>query len=121
MDRPIDFWKKKWKNVKELSRKREQYVKKQSTTGAGKLTKAELKVVESPQYLDLARKLGKSAKGCDSRLDSDSTNAAIPPTNRLRNVLSSTNESIIDDASKDVETGKYFMFNVFISIEIFVE
>lgn len=96
-------------------------MKKQSTTGAGKLTKAELKVVESQQYLDLASKLGESARGCDSRLDSDGKNAATPPTNRLRNVLFSTDESIIDDASKDVETCKYFMFNIFISIEIFVK
>lgn len=82
MDRSVDFWKTKWENVKKLSRKRAQLLKKQNVTGGGKLTKTELKVVESQQYSDLASKLGISAQGSDARLDSDATNAVVAPTNR---------------------------------------
>lgn len=108
MDRSTNFWKTKWKNVKELSRKREQFVKKQSTTGAGGLTKIQLKVIESQQYLDLANKLGKSAKGCDTRLDSDSTNAVEPPTNRLRKALSAQKKS-----QGNLQPGKFFAHYIF--------
>lgn len=53
-------------------------------TGGGHLTTQELRVIESPAYLDLALHLGISVFGNDPRNDSDSAN--IQPTTLLPNI-----------------------------------
>lgn len=78
----------KWKNVKANARRRDQLAKKsQSQTGGGKLTRAEIRIVNSNLLGDVATKLGVSARGADPRFDSDS-NSSVPPSGRSSSVPS---------------------------------
>lgn len=53
-------------------------IKKQKTTGGGRITTHDLRIIESPAYLDLALQLGISAFGNEPRTDSDSANIQSP-------------------------------------------
>lgn len=87
----VKYYAKKFKNVKQKARQRDVLVKKQLETGGGTLTKAEQKIVQSQAYADLATKLGISAFGNVARTDSDASSSnLVAPTNRLKNILSTS-------------------------------
>lgn len=84
----VDYYKKKFENVKKKARQRENLLKKLSETGGGQLSKSDQRIVQSQAYTDLALKLGVSASGNEARADSDAgLTSPIAPTDRLRNVL----------------------------------
>lgn len=86
--RTVEYYQKKFANMKDIARKRDQMVAKQKQTGGGSLTPHETRVVNSSAYMDLASKLGISASGNDPRADSDGNRAMTrPPTDRLACVL----------------------------------
>lgn len=80
----------KFKNAKQSARTVDVLLKQQSNTGGGSLTPKEKRIVNSVGYLELANKLGRSARGNMPRADSDADLTASltsPPTNRLRTRL----------------------------------
>lgn len=84
----MEYYKKKFENIKRKARQRETLVKKQLETGGGQLSKGEQRIVKSPAYTDLAIKLGISAFGNAPRTDSDaSLEIPVAPTPRLENAL----------------------------------
>lgn len=117
-NRSIETLQNKWKNVKQVARKREALRKKaQNQTGGGTLSKTEQRIVDSPLFADVATKMGASASGNSSRFDSDLGNLVpIPPTSRLANAIaydedsqmsfgSSMNNLAVDGGSDDDDGG----------------
>lgn len=93
----MEYYKTKFKNVKENARKRRQYIAKQKITGGGRLTRQEQRIIQSNAYSDLVIRLGVSASGNDSRNDSDSLDSLTqPPTNLLQSVLDTNDDSTLD-------------------------
>lgn len=96
-------------------------LKEQNVTGGGQLKPRERRIVNSLGYLELANKLGKSAKGNSPRFDSDSEVTCVSaPTERLRARLtarifstdSNLNEENTMDGSKILNQSifDYFMY-----------
>lgn len=93
---PVDYYKKKFENVKRKARQRETLVKRQLETGGGRLSKTEQLIVKSVAYTDLSIKLGISAFGNAPRTDSDADSQNLrAPTRRLANALD-TSDSMCD-------------------------
>lgn len=95
----------KWRNIKADIRRRLQLIKKAQniTTGGGKLSKKEKRIVESSLYREAADKMGASAAGNEARFDSDSQggsgSSVLHPTKRLRGAQmrqESPNENLND-------------------------
>lgn len=87
----LEYYKKKFENIKRKARQRDTFVKKQLETGGGQLSKAEQRIVKSPAYSDLATKLGISAFGNEPRTDCDGDmESPVAPTRRLNNALNSS-------------------------------
>lgn len=87
----VDYYRKKFENVKSKARQRETIQKKQLETGGGVLSKAEQRIIQSPAYADLAIKLGISAFGNTATADSDATLDRPPaPTQRLEKSLNAS-------------------------------
>lgn len=77
----------KFKNLKQNARAVDGVLKKQRITGGGQLTNHEQRIITSPGYLELAKKLGKSASGNVAR-DSDSSGTVQAPTPRTGRLFS---------------------------------
>lgn len=86
--------------MKQTARTVDAAIKKQSITGGGKLSNQERRIIQSPGYLELAKKLGKSASGNVAR-DSDSADIDIqPPTKRTERLFSDAGISNISMGKK---------------------
>lgn len=87
----MEYYKKKFENIKKKARQRDTLVKRQLETGGGTLSKSEQRIIKSSAYTDLATKLGISAFGNTPRTDCDTAEEhSTPPTQRLRNVLNTS-------------------------------
>ena len=94
--------------MKQTARTVDAAIKKQSITGGGKLTNQEQRVIKSPGFLELAKKLGKSASGNVAR-DSDSAVIEVqPPTLRTARLFS---DADILNISSGRNTFVYFYDN----------
>lgn len=104
--RPVEYFVTKFRNLKQLARSVDATIKKQSITGGGSLTNQEKRIIKSPGYLELAKKLGKSASGNVAR-DSDSTNSNISaPTKRTVRLFSTDGE--LDQSPNSIKKNIYF-------------
>lgn len=93
-NRSVETLQNKWKNIKQVARKREALRKRaQNQTGGGKLSKTEQRIVDSQLYADVAVKMGVSAFGNTARFDSDLDSIPTPPTSRLANAILDDDDS----------------------------
>lgn len=84
--------------MKKNARRRAEIIKRQKQTGGGRITKQEMKIIESPAYMELSLKLGASAHGNMPRADNDAIEICVePPTKRLQQVLNSVADQNIED------------------------
>lgn len=83
-ERTVEYFKTKFKNMKQIARSIDSVLKKQQITGGGQLKNQEQRIIKSVGYMELAKKLGTSASGNVPR-DSDSTASHIvAPTPRTQ-------------------------------------
>lgn len=100
--RPVEYFVTKFKNLKQLARTVDATIKKQNITGGGSLSNQEKRIIKSPGYLELAKKMGKSASG-NVAGDSDSADNKIQAPTKRTVKLFSTDE-VLDEIPNSKKT-----------------